>query len=226
MSFSGSLRRVSRRRGSLKVFLAGHNAESARTATEGGPLGPRHHGITTGTRIAACALLVVIAACLFGVEPPSRPPTRVGVITARQDHKMFGPRILIEDKPGLPEGDKAWFAVREATILVLRDHGSWERGDTADLELGVIAEAWHNEDYLWIETYPGQGSATHVVVHPTRPMVGNSPSQATTMAACKTDYPEGGTRCCPLPVVRDGRSPPSASPGERKTHNAFLSAGG
>jgi hypothetical protein len=104
-------------------------------------------------------------ACLFeALEPSSDPPLITGTITYQEWRQDFGPRILIEEQPGVMAGEKVFFAIHQrTTILVRRTDGSWRRGDLGDLQIGALASGW-SLNTLILDSYPRQPDASHIAV--------------------------------------------------------------
>jgi hypothetical protein len=113
---------------------------------------------------------VLVVGCVLGLEPPSDPPAIVGVITELQNHETRGLRVLVEEQPGVYAGDKLWLAVRNASILVREAEGSWRKGSVEDLQVGALAQAWEDPEFLHLDSYPGQAVAKDIaILEPPRP---------------------------------------------------------
>lgn len=109
-------------------------------------------------------------ACLFGgLEPPDEPPLVTGTITWVGIHEGYGLRVLVEEQPGMWDdyaGEKVFFhfAKDDPDILVRQADGSWRKGGTEELQVGAVANAWHDKTYIIFDTYPRQAVASHIAI--------------------------------------------------------------
>jgi hypothetical protein len=120
-------------------------------------------------RLIPVIVTAAFAGCLFGIlEPPSKPPTITGVITQVRTDESWGLRVLVEQEPDVPTGDKVYFAVSDATVLVQKADSSWQRGGLPDLRVGALVQVW-DTGYI-LDSYPQQAEASVVaVMTPTGP---------------------------------------------------------
>lgn len=99
---------------------------------------------------------IIAAAFLFSrpsaILPDVQPYLR-GAIT-----RIDGQRLLVEEAPGQPTGNKCWFAVTDETLLV---RGS-ERATPADLTVGAKVRAWARGPVL--ESFPCQTGAEAIAL--------------------------------------------------------------
>lgn len=110
--------------------------------------------------------LVVAAACVVDVDPPSVPPDITGTIT-QLTATADGVSILIEEFPAQPSGGKkAWVRTDAATQWknLPQQTGALRTGSPARLAIGMRVDVWFAGPADM--SYPMQAKAAGFVVLP------------------------------------------------------------